>query len=76
MPLKSKMGVLHILLNLKKMCVEAVLPGDGSVDDIVEKYSISSRKVLRNWILIYNANKGLKEILENTGFSRVLIIFL
>lgn len=40
LPLKSKMGVLHILLNLKKMCVEAVLPGDGSVDDIVKKYSI------------------------------------
>ena len=39
LPLKSKMGVAYSS-DLKKMCVEAVLPGHGSVDDIVEKYSI------------------------------------
>ena len=42
-------------------CVEAVLRGEGSVDDIVAKYNISDRKVLRCWIMQYNANMELKE---------------
>lgn len=46
--------------DFKMMCVEAVLSGDGSVDDIVAKYNISSRRVLRNWISRYNANRELK----------------
>ncbi len=45
----------------KKMCVEAVLRGEGSVDDIVAKYNISNRSVLRDWIMRYNANKELKD---------------
>lgn len=45
----------------KKKCVEAVLRGEGSVDDIVAKYNISAREVLRNWIRRYNANKELKD---------------
>ena len=43
------------------MCVEAVLKGEGSVDDIVVKYNISTRSVLRSWIMKYNANMELKE---------------
>lgn len=43
------------------MCVEAVLKGEGSVDDIVAKYNISDRKVLRDWIMKYNANMELKD---------------
>ncbi len=43
------------------MCVEAVLSGDGSVDDITAKYNISSRSVLRSWILKYNANIKLND---------------
>jgi transposase-like protein len=43
------------------MCVEAVLSGEGSIDDIVAKYNISSREVLRNWIIRYNANRELKD---------------
>ena len=35
--------------------------GEGSVDEIVAKYNISSREVLRNWIKRYNANKELKD---------------
>lgn len=31
--------------DFKKMCVEAVLSGEGSVDNIVAKYNISSREV-------------------------------
>ena len=37
------------------------LDGDGSVDDIVVKYNISSRRLLRNWISRYNANRELKD---------------
>ena len=43
------------------MCVEAVLSGKGSVNDIVAKYNISSGYVLRNWIKLYNTNKELKD---------------
>ncbi len=47
--------------DFKKLCVEAVLRGEGSVDDIVAKYNISSRSVLRGWIMRYNANEELKD---------------
>lgn len=47
--------------DFKMMCVEAVLLGEGSVDDIVAKYNVSSREVLRNWIKLYNTNKELKD---------------
>ena len=43
------------------MCVEAVLSGDGSVDDIAAKYNISSRRVLSQWVVSYNANRELKD---------------
>ena len=45
----------------KVLCVKAVLSGEGSVDDIVAKYNISCREVLRSWIKRYNANKELKD---------------
>ena len=45
----------------KKACVEAVLSGEGSVDDIVAKYKISARSVLQRWIKMYNANRELKD---------------
>lgn len=45
----------------KMMCVETVLSGEGSVDDVVAKYNISSREVLRRWIQCYNANRELKD---------------
>ncbi len=57
---QNKKGNATYSSDFKKMCVEAVLSGDGSVDDIVAKYNISSREVLRNWILRYNANRELK----------------
>jgi len=47
--------------DFKKICVEAVLSGEGSVDDIVAQYNISSREVLRKWIKRYNANRELKD---------------
>jgi transposase-like protein len=49
----------------KEQCVVAVLNGDGSVDDIVAKYNISSRSVLLNWIKMYNANRKLEDYIPN-----------
>lgn len=45
----------------KQECIEAVLSGQGTVDDIVVKYHISSRSVLWRWIMVYNANRTLKD---------------
>ena len=47
--------------DFKKRCVDAVLSGEGSVDDVAARYNISSRQVLRRWIMSYNANRELKE---------------
>ena len=46
---------------LKIKCVEAVINGEGSVNDIIARYGISSRSVLRQWIKVYNANRELKD---------------
>lgn len=54
-------GNKHYSKAFKTKCVEAVLRGEGSVDDIVAKYNISGRSVLRNWIKCYNANMELKD---------------
>ena len=35
--------------------------GEGSIDDIIARYGISSRSVLRQWIKVYNANRELKD---------------
>lgn len=42
-------------------CIEEYLSGIGSLDDIVSKYNISNKEVLRKWIQRYNANKELKD---------------
>jgi transposase-like protein len=56
-----KDGNTHYSREFKIRCVKAVLRGEGCVDDIVAKYNISSRSVLRQWILRYNANQELKD---------------
>ena len=45
----------------KRICVEAVLSGEESVNEITVKYNISSDYVLRLWISRYNANIELKD---------------
>jgi len=45
----------------KTKCVERYLTGQMSVDEIVAKYGISSKAVLREWIKRYNANMELKD---------------
>ena len=54
-------GNQHYTKAFKINCVEAVLQGGGSVDDIVAKNKISSRSVLNRWIMQYNANIELKD---------------
>lgn len=57
----------HYSKDFKTMCVKAVLRGEGSVDDIVAKYNISSRSVLNRWIMKYNANIELKDYKPKRG---------
>lgn len=54
-------GNKHYSKEFKIKCVEAVRLGEGSVNDIVAKYGISDRRVLRSWISKYNANEELKD---------------
>ena len=54
-------GNRHYSKEFKKKCVKAVLSGEGSVNDIVAKYNISDERVLRSWILKYNAHMELKD---------------
>ena len=53
-------GTRRYSKEFKIHCVEEYLSGKGSLDDIVAKYNISNKEVLRQWIQRYNANKGLK----------------
>ena len=57
----TSVGNASYSADFKTKCVKAVLTGEGSVDDIVVKYNISSRRLLRNWISRYNANRELKD---------------
>lgn len=47
----NKPGNSSYSSDFKTMCVEAVLLGDGSVDDITARYNISLTKVLRQRIM-------------------------
>lgn len=47
--------------DFKMSCVELYVQGKMSMDQIVAKYNISSNSVLRSWILLYNANRKLKD---------------
>ena len=51
----------------KIKCVEAVRNGEGTVDDIIARYGISSRSILRRWIMEYNANRELKDYNPKQG---------
>ena len=54
-------GNKHYSKEFKEQCVKSVLCGEGSVNDIVAKYNISSESVLRRWFKCYNANMELKD---------------
>ena len=51
----------------KIKCVEAVRNGEGTVDDVIARYGISSRSILRRWIMEYNANRELKDYNPKQG---------
>ena len=53
----STKGNKPYMKEFKIQCVEAVLKGESSVLDIVSKYQISSSRMLREWISLYNANR-------------------
>ena len=57
----NKAGNASYTSDFKIMCVESVLNGKHSIDEIVVKYNISSSRVLRAWISRYNANGELKD---------------
>lgn len=44
----------------KTECVECYLRGEMSIEEIVNKYNISSNSVVRKWVERYNANEELK----------------
>ena len=50
--------------NFKISCVLTALRGEGSVDDIVVKYNISSHSVLRHWIKQYQERFGVRTPME------------
>lgn len=45
----------------KVKVAESYLLGDGSFRDIAAKYKISSSETVRRWVLLYNANRTLKD---------------
>ena len=47
--------------DFKIQCVELFITDKMSVDEIVAKYNISDRRVLRSWISKYNSNMELKD---------------
>ena len=57
----ENVGNRHYSKEFKQKCVEAVLQGEGTVREIVAKYNISDKRVLRDWIMCYNANIELKD---------------
>ena len=45
----------------KQQAVEEYLQGKGSLNEICRKYHISSHETLRQWVLVYNSNRELRD---------------
>ena len=54
--------------DLKEAAVKAYLSGEGSLQNICEKYNIRDTKQLRTWLKVYNGHKDFK---KQTGGSRM-----
>ena len=52
--------------DLKEAAVKAYLSGEGSLQNICEKYNIRDTKQLRTWLKVYNGHKDFK---KQTGGS-------
>ena len=61
----KKHGNASYSFDFKRECVEAVVIGGFSVNEVIAKYNITGRGVLQRWIQMYNANKELKEKIIN-----------
>ena len=46
---------------VKREAVEEYLQGKGSLNEISRKYHIPSSETLRQWVLVYNSNKELRD---------------
>ena len=51
--------------SLKERVVKDYLSGGGSLVDIAAKYNIRSKETVRRWVLLYNANRELKDYIPN-----------
>ncbi len=49
----------------KKKAVIDYLNGNGSLREIAAKYNIPSKEALRRWVMLYNANRELKDYNPN-----------
>ena len=58
-------GNAHYTKEFKQMCVEAVLNGEGSINDMVIKFNIPDTRVLRRGVKKYNAHMELKDYKPN-----------
>ena len=45
----------------KEKVVVEYLSGEGSLTDIAAKYNIPTKETIRQWVLLYNANRELKD---------------
>ena len=58
-------GNRNYLSSDKISAVEDYIEGKGSLRTIAAKYGIPSKETLRQWILLYNANRELKDYCPN-----------
>ncbi len=54
-------GNAHYSKEFKIRCVEAVISGERTLNEVVAKNNISSKKILKGWVKRYNANRELKD---------------
>ena len=57
----STVGNKVYLSSDKISAVEDYIEGKGSLRTIAAKYGISSKETLRQWVLLYNANRALQD---------------
>lgn len=58
--LRSPAKNTYYLADLKRQAVEAYLAGEGSQQDICNRFHIRSRTQLRDWIKLYNGHNDFR----------------
>ena len=59
--LTERNGNVKYSKEFKIQCVQEVLKGEGSLNEIAARYNVSHEVVLKSWIEKYNANMELKD---------------